>query len=99
MSRLSTFLMGMSAGAILLYTAMNFHVLRASDGVHLVAKQSPTLAETFIDVRSFGISDWANHPQLSAALVQAQKQHLLGESATSSITDSVKQLVPAWPNQ
>jgi hypothetical protein len=99
MSRAPTFLVGMAAGAALLYTAMNFYVMRAGDGFHLVAKQSPRLSETFVDIRAFSMADWASHPQLAADLMQAEKQYLVGDSAAASFQDNVKQLLPAWPKE
>jgi hypothetical protein len=99
MSRLASFFLGMVAGAALLHAAMNYHVLRGPDGLHLVAKQSPRLAETFIDIRSFTMTDWAAHPQLAADLVQANKQSLIGDSAAAALQDNVKQLLPAWPKE
>jgi hypothetical protein len=94
MSRIWSFLIGMAAGALLLYTAMNFHVLRSRDGFHLVVKRPARLSESYVDIREFGMADWTSHPQIATALVQANKQHLLGDSATRSIHQSLNQLLP-----
>ena len=96
MFRLSSFLTGVAFGALLLYAAMNFHVIRASDGFHLVPKQPARFSETFVDTRSFGLADWAGHPQLATALVQANKQHLLGDSAAGAVHQSMNKLIPNW---
>ncbi len=99
MSRLPAFLFGMVCGAALLWVAMNYHVVRARDGFHFVAKQPARLSDAFIDIREFNLTDWAGHPQLAAALVQADKQHLVGDSAAASIQENIQQLLPAWPKQ
>jgi hypothetical protein len=99
MSRLPSLLVGMAAGATLLYVAMNYHVMRADDGIHLVAKQSPRLSETLIDIRAFSMSDWAGHPQLAAALVQADKEYLIGNSAAGLLQDKISPLLPEWPRE
>jgi hypothetical protein len=99
MSRMPSFLLGLVTGAGLFYAAMNFHVLWAGDGFHLVAKQSRRVSEAFVDIRHFTMSDWAAHPQLAADLVQAKKEYLVGNSAAASFQDNVQQLVPAWPKQ
>ena len=99
MSRLSAFLFGMVAGAVLLYVAMNFHVMRTGEGFHLITKQPARLSEAYVDVRAFTMADWASHPQLAAALVQADKQYLLGEVATGAFQDNLKQLLPEWPKR
>jgi hypothetical protein len=99
MSKLPTFVMGMVTGAVLLHAATLYHVVRAADGVHFVQKQPPRLSETYVDIRSFSMSDWAGHPQLASALVQGNQQQLLGDSAASSLRDTVNQALPEWPKQ
>src|SRR5262249_18362940 len=94
MSRLSSFFLGLVAGAVLLHVTTNFHVVRASDGFHLIAKQPARLSETFVDVRTFKMSDWAARPQLANALVQANQGQLLGDSAAGALRQSVNQLIP-----
>src|SRR5262245_16994224 len=68
MSLFSSFLLGLVAGAMLIYAVMSFHVVRARDGFHVVNKQPPRMGETYVDIRSFGMSDWAGRPQLTSAL-------------------------------
>ncbi len=99
MSRFGTFLFGVVTGAALLHTAMNFHVVRSSEGFHLVAKQPARLSEVYVDIRQYSMSDWAGHPQLATELVQANKQNLISGSATNAIQEGVNQLAPAWPKQ
>jgi hypothetical protein len=94
MSRLWTFLLGMIAGAALLHVATNYHVVRSSEGFDVVAKSPARLSESYVDIRSFGLADWTSHPQLAGALVQANKQHLLGDSASQAIHQSINQLLP-----
>src|SRR5688500_9020217 len=99
MSRFSAFLLGLVTGAGLLHAAMTYHIVRAGDGMHFVAKQPPRLREVYVDIRQFGVGEWADHPQIAAALVQAGKQQLVGQSAAAAIQDSVSQLLPQWPAQ
>jgi hypothetical protein len=97
MSRLSSFLLGTVTGAALLYVAMSYHLVRATDGIHFVAKRPARFAEAFVDIRSFSMADWASRPQLAADLVQADKQYLLGDAAAAAIEGKVQQLLPTWP--
>jgi hypothetical protein len=99
MSRLSSFLLGMVAGAGLLHGATTYHVVRASNGFHLIAKQPARLAESYVDIRAFTMTDWAAHPLLASALVQANKQQLVGESAAGTLQDKTQQLLPDWPKK
>jgi len=92
--------MGLVSGALVLYATMNFHVVRARDGFHVVNKQPPRMRETYVDIRGFGMSDWAGRPQLTSALVGANQQRLLGDSPASAIEDGVhqvEQILPSWP--
>jgi hypothetical protein len=94
LSRLWSFLLGVVVGAALLYTAMHYHLVRSNDGFHLIAKSPARLSQSFVDIRSFGASDWVGHPQLASALVQAGKQHLIGEGTASAVEQSVNQSLP-----
>lgn len=94
MSRIWSFLLGVLVGAVLLHVAMNYHFVRSNDGFHLVAKRPARLSESFIDIRGYSMADWTAHPQLASALVQSNKQHLLGESAADTIHQSLNQLLP-----
>ncbi len=82
MRRWGTFLLGMAVGAAVLYVALNYHLVRASDGLHLIAKVDAGMADTYVDITEFGPADWANHVDVAMALVQAGRRDLV-ESATS----------------
>jgi hypothetical protein len=100
MSRFSSFLMGLLTGALALYAVLNFHVVRARDGFHFVSKQPPRIAETYVDIRGFGMADWAGRPQLTSALVGANEQRLLGDAVTGAAVDGAQQMekfLPSWP--
>ena len=97
MSRLASFFLGVLAGATLLHAAMNYHVIRAGDGFHMVAKQPARLSEAYVDIRDFSVADWPSHPQLASAIVQADKQYLIGGSAAGTVQETVNQLLPTWP--
>ena len=89
----------MVAGAGLLQGVSTYHVVRASDGFHFIAKQPTRLGETYVDIRSFTMTDWAARPQLASALVQANQQQLLGGSAAAAVQETAKQLLPDWPRK
>jgi hypothetical protein len=82
--RVSTFIFGMVAGALLLYLALNYHLINARDGLHLVPKVDSTLAGTYADIRNFGPRDWAEHADIAAALLKAERTDLLESAARDS---------------
>jgi hypothetical protein len=94
MSRLWSFLFGIVVGVVLLHTAMTYHIVRAGDGFHVVAKSPARLSQSYVDIRDFGFADWSGHPQLASALVQSNKKYLLGGSAATSLQQSVNSLLP-----
>lgn len=98
MPRVSSFLLGMAVGAVLCFGATNYHVVRAQDGFHLVHKQPARLAEAYVDIRSFSVSDWTNHAELAAALAADNKQYLMEGAAANSVSAALEPL-SNWPQQ
>ncbi|MCC6491664.1 MAG: hypothetical protein IT424_01435 [Pirellulales bacterium] len=94
MRRLPTFIFGMITGGLLIYVALNYHLINAPDGLHLVPKLESTLAATYVDVRSFGPTDWAQHPDVAMALLHAQRTDLIGSAARESVWNGVDKLLP-----
>lgn len=92
MSRIGTFLFGVIVGGCLVYSAQRFHVLRTEDGLETVPKISATFSETFVDIRGFDASDWLEHKELAAAVIRAEKQHLLKQA----VADTVQKQVDRW---
>lgn len=81
MKSVVVFLIGMALGGALVYTSLKYHVVRADDGLHMVPKMTGQFTETYVDIRGFGVEDWAQHRALAVALVDAKKHQLLAESA------------------
>jgi hypothetical protein len=98
MPRIFSFLLGVAAGVMLCFGATNYHVVRGQDGFHVVPKQRARLAEAYIDVRKFGVSDWASHAELSAALVAANQQSVMNGATANSVEAGLSQL-PNWNQQ
>jgi hypothetical protein len=96
MPRPFSFLMGLAAGAMLCYGATNYHIVRAQDGFHVVEKVHAELANSYVDVRQFGASDWSNHPDLAAAIVKENKQELIQGAAAAAIQQGIDQVLPEW---
>jgi hypothetical protein len=96
MRRLMTFFLGMVAGGLLLYLALNFHLIRAQDGMHFVRKMDSQIAATYVDIRGFTLIDWNQHTDIAAALVRAEKTELMQSAASDALNQSLdKWLGPA----
>ena len=99
MRRLPTFIFGMIAGGLLIYGSLNYHVINASSGLHLVPKVDSTLAETYVDVRGWGMADWMQHKNVAAALLAANRQDLMQSAAEDSIRAGIDRVFPPEDNR
>ncbi|HUS39211.1 MAG: hypothetical protein WBF93_16295 [Pirellulales bacterium] len=91
--RLGAFVFGFIVGGVCLLGALKYHVVHAEDGIHLVPKLGASLKETYVDIREFTPSDWADHRRVAAAMVQADKAHLMKGTVVDSLFDSVDGLL------
>jgi hypothetical protein len=95
-----TFFLGMVAGGMLLYGAEHYHLVRAQDGFHLIPKTESKLAATYVDIRNFSPTDWAQHADVAMAITKAKQGQLLEHSATKALQGSVQELLhPGRPSQ
>ncbi len=90
---MSRFFFGMITGAVLLYVAMHYHVVRGEEGVYLVAKISNNLTDVYVDTRGYSLTDWQAHKPLAAAIMKSNQTHLLEDASLTSFRSSVSSLV------
>lgn len=89
MGRFGCFLFGLLVGAITVFVSLKYHIVRAADGHHLIPKVSAEFGGTYVDVRSFGFRDWAEHKSLAAAIARSGKSDLMTQATVNSVTDRV----------
>ncbi len=99
MGRITTFLFGVIVGGIGVFGAQTYHVVRAEDGVHLVRKTSSTFEEIYVDVRAFGPMDWTEHSDLAVAMAKADMQHLIGDTTTNNLRQSMHDTIDGWSSE
>jgi hypothetical protein len=92
------FVFGIGLGALACLGAMNYHVVRAQDGFHLVQKQHARLGQAYVDTRQFGAADWVAHPELIASLRADNEQGLVNEAAPGALQSGLNRL-SAVPQQ
>src|SRR5437868_15293362 len=93
MKRLMSLVLGIAVGGAGVYMGMKNHFVRTQDGVVMVPKIETSLTDTYVDLRNFGVEDWAQHKELVEALVAAKKENLLGRAAEGSLGNSVSRLI------
>ena len=81
----------LGAGAV--YGSLNYHLVRAEDGVHLVPKVASSFDQIYVDVRKFGPMDWSEHRGLAVALVRADKEHLIGDTTAHHFRQSLHEVL------
>lgn len=93
MNRVSSFFLGAVIGGVLVFGVVRFHLVRANEGFHLVPRLDSGLSDVYVDIRLFSLTDWSNHRTLAAAIIRANKDHLLQDSATQSFREGLKSAV------
>lgn len=99
MRRLPTFIFGMIVGGLLIYGGLHYHVINTPSGLHLVPKVNSTLAETYVDVRGWGVAEWMQHKDVAAALLAADRQDLMQSAAEDSVRTSIDRIFPQEDNR
>ncbi len=93
------FLFGMICGAVLLFGAMHYHVVRGSQGIVLVPKISNNLSDVYTDIREYTLDDWRNHKPLAAAIMQSNQEHLIEGDANNALARSLRGAVDSLFNK
>ena len=99
MKRLTTFIFGMLIGALLYHGALHYHLLRSSQGFHVVPKITPRLGGAYVDARSFGPAEWAQRPDLVAALLKNGQGQLMEDSSVRALHEGLENLLQPPPSQ
>ncbi|QDS98059.1 hypothetical protein [Adhaeretor mobilis] len=98
MKRISTFITGMLVGGALVYMALHYHLVRATDGMHLVPKAESSIASTYVDIRSFGPRDWLDHPNLAAAMMKSGQEELMDSTMDNTLQNGIDRLLGSPQN-
>ena len=86
MRRITWMLFGGAVGSLLMFGALQYHVLRTSDGFSYVPKRSVTLKDTYLDVRDWSPLDWSHHPDLIISMMQNGRKDILDQHDVNETT-------------
>lgn len=93
MSRIGALVFGVVVGCGLMYGGLFYHLLRTDAGFEMVPKASATLTDSYLDVRKFSVSQWADHQAVAQAVLKADKGHLLGGSVGNSLEQGMNRVM------
>lgn len=82
-------LAGMLLGGGLTYAAFGYHAVHADDGWHVVPSGAATPTDCVADVRGWTAADWAEHPHVASALMNAGKGDLVLRTTADGFLDRV----------
>lgn len=86
MRRLFWTLSGVALGCALMWGAFQYHLVRTTSGFVLVPKQQLGLTDAYVDVRTWTISDWSKHPDLTLDVTQSGKTEVFGDTNVMKTT-------------
>lgn len=92
MNRFGAFLLGLGLGATATFVCLRYHIVRANDSFHLVARQGGSMEDLYVDIREFDLKAWNQHRTLAIDLIAAKKEHLISDSASGSISKRLDSL-------
>ncbi len=93
MKRFGPFLLGLIVGASVMFLAMNYHVVRSKEGLHLIPKIAAKFDQPYVDIRNFTLEDWNRHQALALAIVKSKDSNLLKDSAFDQFRQSTQSLL------
>jgi hypothetical protein len=86
---LSLIVLGAVLGCGVTLVAFRWHVVRASDGWHMIASGTSMPVDCYADVREWTPNDWADHPRLATAVVTAGQGDLVMRTGATNVIDRV----------
>lgn len=87
------FLGGLILGAGLMYSALNFHLVRGQNGVFMVSKVTSDLSDVYVDIRGFTLEDWKRHKPLAAAIIKSDRSEVLDDATLNGFRENVHAVV------
>lgn len=89
MGRLFTLGVGVIVGVILMFFCFHYHVVKTSDKTLIVPKKSATLSETYVDISTWGIQEWSEHPDLADDMIRAGHSQMVRRSISQNLLDNI----------
>jgi hypothetical protein len=90
MRRFSLIVCVLTIGFVLVWGVVNFHVFRTPSGFVISVKRNPTLADTFVDVRGWGLVQWSEFPDLAWSLARSRHAHVVQKQPSYATAQKIE---------
>lgn len=99
MQKIQGFLFGFVVGAALMFAGLRYHVIRASDGYHVIPKVTAHLRLPYTDIREFTVEDWQSNADLVVAITRSKNTALKQEAAKGALGNTFESTWREWMGQ
>ncbi len=90
MARAKPFLFGSLLGAITMFVALQYHIVRSHDGFQFVPRTPQhSLGLAYADIRQWSATQWTDRTELARALMAHGSGDLIAQSVAENLVDSV----------
>ena len=72
-----------------MFVVLKYHIVRATDGFHMVPKSQAKLASVYSDLRTFTVRDWRERQDLLVDITNSNNQELKEQVARSTFMNQV----------
>lgn len=93
MRKIISLIVVLGIGALLMFVAMNYHIVRANDGHHMIRKSTANLSSSYVDIREFTVSDWKQQSELAKNIANSDDETLLQEALQSGFSNTAENIL------
>lgn len=96
MNKLSSFVIGVFLGGLLMFAGLKYSIVRAGDGHHIISKSTACLTTIYVDIREYTAVDWKDHIDLASDIANSGNRALQEEVTRSAMDNSIDSLFEKW---
>lgn len=86
------FIAGLVLGVSMMGIAYSYHFVRSGEGIVIVPKTTASLANVYVDITDWTLTEWGDHPAVMRALVEDGRSDLI---KTSVADEALQNLLPS----
>lgn len=79
-----------------MFVGLKYHIVRATDGFHMVPKSTAKIGSFYADVRNYSMEDWKQHKTLLLDITNSGSDQLKEEAAKSALGNTFDDAWDTW---